>query len=120
MKAQAWLYPLNLQAAITSLLTRPAVCTPELRQAIEGYAAKLGGADREAQDIPADLVSYVKKVVLYAYKVTDEDVSRLTAAGYSEDAIFEITLCASVGASAARLERGMLALKGGQDASAGS
>ena len=32
-------------------------------------------------------------------------------ANYSEDAIFEFTLCAGVGASLARLEQGMMALK---------
>lgn len=32
-------------------------------------------------------------------------------AGISEDAIFEITLCASVGASLARMDRGLKALE---------
>ena len=57
-----------------------------------------------------ELVSYVKKIALHAYKTTDEDIEVLLKAGYSEDAIFEITLCASVGASLVRLERGLQAL----------
>ena len=36
-----------------------------------------------------------------------EDIEELKGCGYSEDAIFEITLCAAVGASMARLERGL-------------
>lgn len=108
------LYPPKVQKAVDALLTRPAVCTPMLRQAVEAYAARLWGSHREAQEMPADLVDYVRKVAMYAYKTTDEDIQRLEKAGYSEDAIFEITLCASMGAGLARLEHGLKALKGGQ------
>ena len=108
------LYPPKIQKAVDALLTSPAVCTPILRQAVEAYAARLWGGNREAQEIPADLVDYVRKVALYAYKTTDEDIQRLKEAGYSEDAIFEITLCASMGAGLARLEHGLTALKGGR------
>ena len=105
-------YPSKVQTAVNALLTKPAASTPALRQAVEAYAARLGGGVRPAQDLPAELVDYVKKVALYAYKVTDQDVQKLREMGYSEDVIFEITLCASVGAGLARLERGLQALKG--------
>jgi hypothetical protein len=108
------LYPPKLQKAVEALLTYPAVCPPSLRQAVEAHAARLAGGIRDAQEIPADLAVYIDKVSLHAYKVTDQDIDRLRAAGYSEDEIFEITLCASLGASLARLERGLIALKGGQ------
>ncbi len=108
------LYPSKVQRAVDALLTSPGVCTPTLRQAVEAYAARLWGGTREAQDIPADLIDYVRKVALYADKTTDEDIQRLKEAGYSEDVIFEITLCASMGAGLARLERGLTVLKGGQ------
>jgi hypothetical protein len=101
-----------VQKAVNALLTHEGVCTPELRQAIEAYAANLSGGKRETQPLPPELITYVDKVTLYAYKVTDKDVEQLKEAGYSEDAIFEITLCAGVGASLARLELGMMALKG--------
>ena len=107
-------YPSKVQTAVNALLTQPAVSTPALRQAIEAYAAGLGGGVRPAQEVPPELVSYVKKVALYAYKVTDEDVQKLKEAGYSEDMIFEITLCASLGASLGRFERGLQALKGNE------
>jgi alkylhydroperoxidase family enzyme len=105
--------PLKVQRAAQALLTRPGTCTPALRQAVEAHAAALSGGDRPAQDLPADLVAYVEKVTRHADQVTDQDVQALREAGYSEDAIFEITLCASLGASLARLERGLLALAGG-------
>ena len=105
------LYPPNVKKAVDALLTSPAVCTPTLRQAVEAYAARLSGGAGEAVEIPADLVEYVRKVALYAYQTTDEDIQRLQEAGYSEDAILEITLCASMGAGLARLERGLTVLK---------
>jgi hypothetical protein len=114
------LCPPKVRKAVDVLLHSPAVCSPELRQAVESYAARLSGATRPTQAIPSELVAYVEKVTRYAYKVTDEDVQQLREAGYSEDAIFEITLCASMGASLGRLERGLLALKGEPHAPSGT
>jgi alkylhydroperoxidase family enzyme len=61
--------------------------------------------------VPEELIRYVDKVTKHAYKVTDADVEALRHAGYSEDAIFEITLSAALGAGLARLERGLEALR---------
>ena len=44
--------------------------------------------------------------------MTDADMDALRKAGYSEDAIFDITASAAVGAGLGRLERGLAALKG--------
>lgn len=107
------LYPIKIQQGVAALLTQPAVCPPALRQTIEAYAAKLSGSDRATEAPPSALVPYIQKVVFHAYKITDTDIERLKAAGYSEDAIYEITLCAAVGASLARLERGLLVAQGG-------
>lgn len=104
--------PPKIQTAVNALLTRPAVLSPTLRRMIEAYAAELGGGVRPAHELPADLVDYVHKVALYAYKVTDQDVQQLKDNGYSEDMIFEITLCTSLGAGLARLECGLNAIKG--------
>ena len=106
------LYPPKVQKAVDALLTSPGACTPELRQAIEAYAASLCCGREEASEIVADLKDYIRKVSLHAYKTTDEDIQRLKEAGYSEDAIFEITLSASMGAGLARLEQGLRVLKG--------
>ncbi len=114
------LFRLKVQKAVDALLASPGVCTPKLRQAVQAYAARLCGGSEEAPEIPADLVEYVRKVALYAYKTTDEDIQRLKDAAYSEDAIFEITLCASMGAGLARLEQGLRVLKGGRCAPADS
>jgi hypothetical protein len=51
-----------------------------------------------------------EKVARHAYRITDEDVGALRSNGYSEDAIFEVTLAAAIGAGLARMERGLAAL----------
>ena len=105
------LYPPKVRKAVDALLTKPGVCSPALRASVEAYAAGLWGGLRQRQELPADLIDYVRKVALYAYKITDEDVARLEDAGYSEDAVFEITLCAGIGAGLARMEKGLALLK---------
>lgn len=86
---------------------------PDLRRAIEARAEELaGGPPAEAAAIPENLREYLDTVALHAHRITDEDIQALLRAGYSEDAIFEISAAASVGAGMARLERGLAALKG--------
>lgn len=65
---------------------------------------------RRMDDLPADLRAYAEKVAMHAYRITDEDVEALKRAGHSEDAIFEITAAAALGAAITRLERGLIAL----------
>ena len=62
--------------------------------------------------LPPPLAAYVDKVALHAYTVTDDDVAALQRAGYSDDAVFEITVAAAVGAALHRLDRGLAALRG--------
>lgn len=88
------------------------VTPPELRQVIDGYAAHLSRAGWARAAIPPELEAYVRKVTLYAYKVTDEDIAQLKALGFTEDDLFEITLSAALGAGRIRLECGLAALKG--------
>jgi alkylhydroperoxidase family enzyme len=98
-----------------AVLSGPGTTDVALRQAVEALAAGAGGrVGAEAGPIPEALAGYVDKVVRHAYQVTDEDVARLRQAGYSEDAIFEITVAAALGAGMGRLERGLRALRGGR------
>jgi alkylhydroperoxidase family enzyme len=69
----------------------------------------LRAAAFEGTGLPDDLAVYIDKVVHHAYKVTDSDVDRLKAAGYSEDAIFELTVAAAVGAGVRRYRSAMKA-----------
>ena len=78
------------------------------------HAGRLSGSGPR---LPQELESYVDKVARHAFKVTDADIEALRDSGYSEDAIFELTLSAALGAGIARLERAMAAMKGGVNAS---
>jgi hypothetical protein len=83
-----------------AVLHSPGTLEPAIRQAI--------AAER---DVPTALRAYVSKVHRHAYKVIDEDVAELRAAGYSEDQIFEATLAAALGAGRVRLHAGLAALR---------
>ncbi len=108
-------YRASTQRMIDTVLTTPGDSDPAVRRAVEARAAELGGRSIEkAGEVPEELRKYVDKVALHAYKVTDEDIEALRKAGYSEDAIFEITLNAALGSGIARLERGLAALRGEQ------
>jgi alkylhydroperoxidase family enzyme len=107
----------HVQRLVEAVLGGPGDTDLALRRAIEAWSAQLGRRpDAEVNEIPAELTAYVTKVALHAYKTRDEDIEALRNAGYSEDAIFEITLSAAIGAGIARLEHGLTALKGGPDA----
>ena len=96
-----------------SVLSGRGMTDAALRQAVEQRAAVAGGRKSEAfGSIPPELADFVDKVIHRAWQVTDEDVARLRSAGYSEDAIFELTIAAALGAGVGRLERGLAALAG--------
>jgi alkylhydroperoxidase family enzyme len=93
-----------------AVLRTPGDVDPELRAAVEAYAGALCGREGAAPELPAELRPYVEKVAKHAYTVVDADVDRLREAGYSEDAIFELTLAAALGAARSRLEAGLAAM----------
>jgi hypothetical protein len=98
-----------------SVLGSRGATDPALRRAVEARSAELGGRPgAPSGELPPDLREHVGKIALHAYEVTEEDVAALKAAGYSEDAIFEVSIAAALGAGMSRLERGLAALRGGK------
>jgi len=98
---------------VQSVLEGDGVSDSDLRRSVEEKAALLSGRSVDNNSgLPPLLETYVDKVAKHAYKVTDNDIESLKDAGYSEDAIFEITLCAALGAGLGRLERSLSALRG--------
>jgi hypothetical protein len=97
------------QRLLDAVLATPGHTPSALRRAALARAARPGGPEDE---LPAPLAGYVDKVALHAYQVTDDDLAALQRAGSSEDAVFEITVSAAVGAALARLDRGLAALRG--------
>ena len=91
---------------VAALLNAPGDTPESVRRAVLEHAA--GARD----GVPPALTRYVDMVARHAYRLTNEDVAALEAAGHSDDSIFEITVAAAVGAALHRLERGMAALRG--------
>lgn len=111
----------RIRALITDLraavLHGRGVTEPGVRQSAAARAAAIGGYQlAEGAALPEGLAIYVETVARHAYRVTDEQVAALLAAGHSEDAVFEVTVSAALGAGLARLERGLAALEGAGDA----
>jgi alkylhydroperoxidase family enzyme len=107
-------YPQKLRKLVEGLFSGRGDSDPTVRRSVADRARALALAE-EPGAVAAEITAYVDKVALSAYRVTDEDVAALKAAGYSEDAIFELTLSAAVGASLARMDRGLAAIgKGGK------
>jgi alkylhydroperoxidase family enzyme len=100
-----------MERVAEAVLQTPGDADPELRSAVEAYAASLGGRQGPVPELPSELRPYVDKVAKHAYKVVDADVDRLREAGYTEDAIFELTLAAALGAAQARLDAGLRAMR---------
>ncbi len=94
-----------IERVAEAILETPGDTDSELRKAVEAYAAGRNVA------LSPDLAPYIEKVARNAYKVVDADVDRLRESGRSEDAIFELTLAAALGAARARLEAGLAAMR---------
>src|SRR3954449_3560499 len=93
----------NMRRLADAVLAGPGSLDPRVRRAAAAQAA----------DVPEALGGYLDKVARHAYKVTDEDVEALRAAGYSEDEVFEATVSCALGAGLRRLETGLSAIDTG-------
>lgn len=103
--------PVEVARGYQRFVSVPATSSAEDRRAAEAYAAHLRGAARTGSP-PVALEKYLKKVATAAYKVVDEDVDGLRAAGLTDRAIYELTMVAAFGASVVGLETLFQALYG--------
>ncbi|WP_027942654.1 carboxymuconolactone decarboxylase family protein [Amycolatopsis taiwanensis] len=87
----------NLRHAV---LDAPATTDPALR------AAAVAG-----DPLPEPWQSYATAVRDTSYRITDTDIERLTAAGHTEDQIFEVAVAAAVGAALRSFDAGRNALE---------
>ena len=72
--------------------------------------ARLEDAAQPERPAPPEFAAYLDKVRLHAYRITDEDIEALTRAGYSDDAVFELTVAAAVAAGLERRDAGLRVL----------
>ena len=82
------------------VLSGPGAAAPALRRAAA-----------EGAGLPGDLQALVNSIERHAYRVTDEDLTRLRVS-YDDDQLFEIVVSAALGASRRRLAAGLAALEG--------
>lgn len=61
-------------------------------------------------DVPPPLQTLIGKVATTPTLVTDADFAAAKAAGFSEDQLFELVVCAAVGQSTRQYEAGLAAL----------
>jgi hypothetical protein len=69
-------------------------------------------------ELSQPLAGLLGKVATRPAQVTDADFAAARAAGFSEDELFELVICAAVGQSAKRYDAGLAALAdaaGGED-----
>ncbi len=106
-------YAALTQGLVDSVLTTRGHTPSDLRRAVLARARSLAARGRALADgVPVPFAGYLDKVALHAYKVGDDDVAALQRAGNSDDAVFEVTVAAALGAALGRLDRGLAALRG--------
>ena len=66
-------------------------------------------------DLPEPLATLVNKVARRSFQVTDADFATAVAAGFTEDQIFELVICAAVGESNRMYQAGLEALAKASD-----
>jgi alkylhydroperoxidase family enzyme len=95
-----------MKKAIASLLGAPGETDTSLRQAVFDRV-RLGTGE-----VPEKLRGLVEKIAESPWSVSDEDITHLREAGYSEDHIYELVLAAAAGAGVRRFEAGLRAIEG--------
>lgn len=96
--------PSDLQATLNALLNQPGATDLKLRRAL------LERTRSGAGPVPEVLRELVDKITARPWTVSDEDFTRLRAAGFSEDQLYELTLACALGAGLARFDAGLRAL----------
>lgn len=77
----------------------------------EELVERLQEAARPGRPAPPAFDAYLDKVRRHAFRITDDDVAALRAAGHSEDEIFEQTVATAVAAGLERLDAGLGTLR---------
>lgn len=96
--------PSELQSAVDALLNQPGATEPQLRRALlECTRAGTG-------QVPEVLREFVDKIAVRPWTVNDDDLTRLRAAGFSDEQLYEVTLACALGAGLQRFEAGLRAI----------
>jgi hypothetical protein len=89
-----------LFAALTRVVfDSPGSLAPAMRRAIA-----------DGSTLPPALAPYACKIREHAYRTEDADVTAIIEAGYTEDQVYELTVCAALGAGSRRMAGGLRAI----------
>ncbi|MCI0636173.1 MAG: hypothetical protein L0206_20000 [Actinobacteria bacterium] len=94
-------YDEKLRKLEARLLDGPGATAPEMRRAV---------ADGDPIGDPL-IDGYLEKIRRHAYRITEADIHEMTAAGWDEDRIFELSICAAFGAARLRRRSGLDAVE---------
>jgi hypothetical protein len=89
------------EAVVATILNGPGKASQAHRRA---------AFDHDGAASPEGARALLDKVTKTAWKVTDEEVAAAKQAGISEDEIFELAVCASVGMASRQMASGLAAL----------
>lgn len=101
-----------IAAMAESVLCGPGETPAELRRAVESRTARMACGERAELPVADPWAAFVDRIAEHADEVTDADIHALTVSGCSEEAIFEVTIAAALGAARARLEKSSAVLEG--------
>ncbi|MBV9579655.1 MAG: hypothetical protein JO057_13790 [Chloroflexi bacterium] len=88
-----------VQAIDQRILTGPGTASAQLRS--KAFANS---------DLPEPLATLIDKVARRSFQVADADFAAAVAAGFTEDQLFELVICAAVGESNRIYQAGLQAL----------
>ena len=98
-------YSKRIRALEERLLEGPGVLRPEKRRDVAGA----GHAGEPVAD------AYIGRIRSAAYTIVDGTIDKLKAAGWTEDEIFELSICTAFGSARHRLHAGLNAIEGARD-----
>lgn len=97
--------PTEVENGRIRMFTTDGESDPALRRAVEAFVKKQWNYQRAADlELPENLQSYMTKLSLHAYRITQNDIDALKVAGYSERIIYELTIVGCLGAALVGLE----------------
>ena len=93
-----------------------------IREAHKALVARICAGDGEASceqrraafdnaRLSGPVAALIQKVAAHAYQVGDEDVNAARAAGVSDDAIFELVVCAAIGQATRQYDTALATLE---------
>jgi alkylhydroperoxidase family enzyme len=104
--------PRRVATLVEAFLAVPASTTTGLRRAVVERAQAVAlGQVGALPNVPDAIAPWVDKIALNANLATDSDIETLTRSDLSEDEVLEITEAAALGASLARLDAGLAAIR---------